>query len=131
MVDKITEFSSRKTGVTIELIALGSAIEHCFRLSQEVQAKFQHGLHQIVDSSIHATRKELSNPDGPNQREKLCDKTKLNEAALDQMLRFEPAESRTHEGKFNFLIQQKRHVLTPQISVIMSTQKLDINHPGY
>ena len=73
----------------------------------------------------------MSNPGGPNQREKLCDKTKLNEAALDQMLRFENAESRTHEGKFNFLIQQKRHVLTPQISVIMSTQKLDINHPGY
>ena len=40
IADKIHEFSSRKSGVTVELSALGSAIELCFKVAKDVQSKF-------------------------------------------------------------------------------------------
>ena len=40
VADKILEFSSRKSGVSVELSGLGSAIELCFKVAQEVQSKF-------------------------------------------------------------------------------------------
>ena len=68
---------------------------------------------------------------GPRQRETLDERTKLDEAAVETLLRFESADNRTHEGKFNYLIAQEKHVLTPCVSVTLSTQKLNTFHSGY
>lgn len=128
VIEKINEYSSRRAGVSVELSGLGSAIELCFKVAQEVQSKFQHGLHQITETSLHWTRRV---PGGPKQRETLDERTKLDEGAVETLLRFEPAESRTMEGKFNFLMAQEKHVLTPCVTVTLSTQKLDTFHSGY
>lgn len=100
VIEKIEEFQHRKIGVVVELSALGTAIEHCLRVACAVQSKFKNGLHQVLDSSIHATRKT----DYGQTRESLSSRTRLDENAVDNLLRFEEVNSRTHEGKFNFLI---------------------------
>ena len=76
---------------------------------------------------MHATRRASSG----QAREMLSNQTRLDEASVDMMLRLESSENRTHEGKFRFLTEQKKHQLTPSVSITLSTQKLDTQHPGY
>ena len=40
VADKINEFSNRKAGISVEISALGSAMELCFKVAQDVQSKF-------------------------------------------------------------------------------------------
>ena len=81
-------------GATVEIKALGAAIEHSLKIASEVQSSFHDGLHQITETSLHATRR------CERQKQELTDLTKLSEESVNTMLRFESAESRTHEGKF-------------------------------
>ena len=126
VANRIRYYQQRKQDAEIILIGYGSAIKHCLTVGLEVQKKFKHGLHQIVDTHLHAIRRCPSGvPEAPT------DRSRIDEATVDSMLRFEPAENRTCEGKFAFLVAQKKHALTPQVIVTLSTRKLDTQHIGY
>ena len=79
-----------------------------------------------METHLHATRRcGTDAPEAPSER------SRVDEATVDAMLRFEPAEHRSCEGKFAFLVAQKKHVLTPQVIVTLSTRKLNTSHKGY
>ena len=64
--------------------------------------------------------------------EQLTEETMLTPANVNQQVRFmDPIYRNTPEGKFKFLIDQEKHILTPQIVVSLSTLKLDSTNPGY
>ena len=102
------------------MVGYGSAIKHCLTVGLEVQKKFKHGLHQTIDTHLHATRRCAG-----GASEACSERSRVDEATVDAMLRFEPSEHRSYEGKFAFLAAEKKHALTPQVIVTLSTKKLD------